>query len=181
MTSFALSLALGGIMAENKSTVERAREEGRLPPENKPETIDLKGFKNLNPEAAFGWFKKSAGAICYGEYLGRFEKTWDRPDEDEDDTAQYYHQVRIWAGTMATVTPPEGGKGVEKMAPKGSILNMDESKALEAMRDLPTQNNGKHVVYVKYVDKRQNRRDARKTFWNAEVKVRDMKSNEAPF
>lgn len=163
----------------DKSVQDKAKQEGRLPetPEEKP--IDLSGMKSLNAEKAFGWFKKSAGAICYGEYVGRFEKTWEKNDKDDEDSgAKYYHQIRLWNPTTAAVPTDTGS--VEKIAPPGSILNVDESKALEAMRDLPNQNKGKHVVYIKYLDKVKIKGTAQ-TFWPAEVKVRDMKSGESPF
>jgi hypothetical protein len=163
-----------------KDTESKARPTSDIVSDAPASDVNLIGFKNLNPEQAFGWFKKVAGGVCYGEYLGRFEKTWgDNSEKLEGETA-FYHQIRIWRETMASVANPNGSGSSDKLAPIGSILNVDESKTLEAMKNLPDQNGGKHIVYIKYHEKVKIPGTAR-TFWKGEVKVKDYSSKDSPF
>lgn len=163
---------------KQQSAQQTASNVGHLPP---PDDVDLKGFANVNPEESRAWWNRKPGSYVYGEYIGRYPKTW---ENDEDDAgSKWYHQLRLWRDADAKV-PDKDGKTIESILKQGSIINIDESKMLESMSTLPVEDGGsgpgKWILFIRCLSK-EPVKGTKKTVWRFEVKKKPFTKSDAPF
>jgi hypothetical protein len=124
-----------------------------------------------------GWMKKEKGNVCQGRLLGRNEM---------DDGERAFYQVQLDKDCKAITGKGDDTK--EVILKKGSIVNIDESKALHDMRKYAKnlQWGGVYDVWILYGEKQKL--DGGNTFWPIingprlkQVKAPKIPKDDTPF
>jgi hypothetical protein len=123
------------------------------------------GMVRRNANDAVGWVAKVKGHVVYGELMGRFS----RADLDEAGKVRYFYQLRLLRPCKVALPSDEQTDDVkEKDAKKGDIVNLDENKGLEGLKDALAEG-GTQVAWVKFKGKKRQQKDRRKTFWDIDA------------
>jgi len=137
------------------------------------------GFKAASAARDAYWArftKDDAGEVTgyfRGELIGRF--SFDKPDPRTGKKRVYY-QIR----TLAADPESQGiktGSEEPQTIPAGSIVNIDEKKALECLASLAADGK-RHEVIIEAIDKLSLPDGG--DFWDIDVKHRVMGDDESP-
>jgi hypothetical protein len=141
---------------------------------NKEETAqdNLPGIyakmNRLTSVQANSWYKPEKGNCISGQLMGRFLRS--------DDDGHYY-QIRV-DNEVEVMAPVKGGDGFDlQKVPKGSVVNVDERKALKCLQDHVDEAN--YFVMIKCKDKKKIR--GGKTFWEFDVHGGVVADKDLPF
>lgn len=120
---------------------------------------------NVSRSKGDGWMVKEKGNTTMGRLLGRFEF------EGDDNKVRAFYQVKTHMETKCIVGT--GDDAEEKNLPAGSVVNIDESKALEDLANRSVDG-GVYDVWLQYGEKEKGKR-GRSGFWPATVKLKMVK------
>lgn len=148
---------------------------------------ELEGFVDLQPDRADGWFQPTPGAAIIGRLLGRFEMA-----RVARKKVRAFYQIKVKkAWSPKSDRNPNGevfmvsGKGDESVTlpvTKGTILAMDERKALELMApyaEAVQVNGGVFDVFILHKEK-IDIAGGEQSFWRCNVRVKQLKAPSHP-
>lgn len=126
-----------------------------------------KGWADARPKRPEAFFRVEEGAFTQGVLKGRFAKPGNRKG--------YVYQLVTTVPCIAMVRDEEKStkektEYMEEEVPAGTLLSIDERKALESLKDLVDDPENEWEVYLKAIEKRKL--DNGNTFWDFDVQKR---------
>lgn len=118
------------------------------------------GARRLTSDRSAPWFRPSKWAVIHGNLLGRFTMT-----DGEGDTRAFY-QIRV-TGEPVDAVRGSGKDKEEVVVERGSVVNLNESKAVEVLRPY-AESDGKFRVWICVEEKKKVKRG---TFWPMDVQI----------
>ena len=130
------------------------------------------GFAPLAVTGQQNWVVKKPGVTVRGVLKGRFERNKRNP-KDKD---SYFYQIKLTDDGCPAIFNKEN-----VTLKRGDMVCVDESKALEVLESLASEDDSVYEVFIKYIDKVPNQRDPRTSFWRTAVGSKRLEGDQIPF
>ena len=133
-------------MSENKSERNTAPVLATDPSLEAPDGFDT----SIGRQMADGWFVRSENAICQGRLLARVPNGIDKNSKKE----KFFYQIKLQKKCKATTGSDKDGDKQEVDLEVDQIVNIDESRALEDLKELATTG-GVYDIWIKFGAKKK--------------------------